>query len=116
MKVVYIAGPFRGRDAWERESNIRRAEEAALWVWASGMVALCPHTNTRFFDGALPDHIWLDGDLELLKRCDAVLLVDGWRASAGAKAEVTLAHELKLPVFEQAASELDALRAWGGAR
>ena len=99
MKVVYIAGRFRGPDAWQRELNIRRAEEAALWVWSIGLVALCPHTNTRFFDGALPDHVWLDGDIELLKRCDAILMVNGWQDSTGACAEKVVAEQLGLPVF-----------------
>ena len=59
MKVVYIAGPFRGPNAWEIEQNIRRAESLALEVWRAGAAALCPYTNTRFFQGAAPDDVWL---------------------------------------------------------
>ena len=51
MKLVYIAGPFRGSSAWDIEENIRVAERAALEVWKMGAAALCPHTNTRFFQG-----------------------------------------------------------------
>lgn len=29
MLVVYIAGPFRAASSWDRERNIRRAEEVA---------------------------------------------------------------------------------------
>lgn len=68
MRVVYIAGPFRAENAWEIEQNIRRAEEAALELWRAGAAVLCPHTNTRYFQGAAPDHVWLEGDLELLRR------------------------------------------------
>lgn len=107
MKVVYIAGPFRASNAWEIEQNIRRAEYTALQLWRMGAAVICPHTNTRFFQGAAPDSVWLDGDLEILRRCDAVFAIDGWEQSTGAQAEVALARELGLPVFTGF-----AIRAW----
>ena len=39
MKVVYIAGPYRGRSNWEIECNIHNAEIVALEVWALGAAA-----------------------------------------------------------------------------
>lgn len=101
IKVVYIAGKFRGPNYWEQERNIRLAEELALLVWKAGMAALCPHTNTRYFQGAAPDHVFLDGDLELLRRCDALLTVHNWLGSKGAVEEVGLAHRLGIPVFHE---------------
>ena len=98
-KVVYIAGPFRAPSAWEIEQNIRRAEALALEVWRAGITAICPHTNTRFYQGAAPDEVWLEGDLEILRRCDAVLLTEGWDESAGTLAEVAEAKRGKIPVF-----------------
>jgi nucleoside 2-deoxyribosyltransferase len=82
------------------EQNIRRAETLALEVWKLGAACLCPHTNTRFFQNAAPDKSFLDGDLELLRRCDAVLLTLDWERSRGARAEVEFAQQLKIPVFE----------------
>ena len=99
MKVIYIAGPFRGPNAWEIEQNIRRAETLALEVWKLGAAAICPHANTRFFQNAAPDKVWLDGDLEILKRCDAILMTDDWEKSEGAKAEYTFAKKNGIPVF-----------------
>jgi nucleoside 2-deoxyribosyltransferase len=100
VKVVYIAGPFRGPSAWDIEENIRRAERLALEVWRTGKAAaLCPHTNTRFFQNAAPDHVWLDGDLELLRRCDAVLMTPDWTRSSGARAEQEFAVVHNIPVF-----------------
>lgn len=100
MKLVYVAGPFRGPNAWEIEQNIRRAESLALEVWRLGAAVICPHTNTRFFQGAADDKIWLEGDLEMLRRCDVVMLTPDWRRSSGAQAEVQEALELEIPVFE----------------
>lgn len=100
QKVVYIAGPFRASSSWGIELNIRRAEELALLAWTAGFAVICPHANTRFYQGALPDEVWLDGDLEILRRCDAVLLVDGWEKSKGTAGEVAVAREEGIPVFE----------------
>jgi len=99
MKVVYIAGPFRADNAWEIEQNVRRAEELSLEVWRLGFVALCPHTNTRFFQGAADDDVWLRGYLELVVRSDAVLVVQGWENSSGAQAEAKLAAVHNIPIF-----------------
>lgn len=101
MKVIYIAGPFRGPSSWDIEQNIRRAEELALEVWKRGAACLCPHTNTRFFQGAAADDVWLKGDLEMLSRCDAVLTTADWKKSQGAWAEVEFAIARNIPVFEK---------------
>lgn len=98
--VVYIAGPFRGANAWAIECNVRRAETKALDAAGAGFIPLCPHTNTRFFHGTFSDQFWIDATLELLRRCDAVLLVPGWEASAGTRGEVDAAKRLGIPVFE----------------
>lgn len=110
MKVVYVAGPFRGPDSWAIENNIRRAETLALEVWRLGAAAVCPHTNTRFFQGAAPDNVWLDGDLAILGKCDALLMTADWERSSGARAEHDFAKERGLPVFYG----LDALADWLG--
>jgi len=100
MIVVYIAGPYRDpRGEYHVERNIRAAESAALRVWGWGGVALCPHKNTSHFGGALPDSVWLTGDLELLKRCDAMWAIDGWDRSSGTCQEVLFARENGIPVF-----------------
>jgi nucleoside 2-deoxyribosyltransferase len=119
MKVVYVAGPFRAasahvpghQDMFAVQENIMRAMALSLEVWRLGAVALCPHANTMFFTGAADDRVWLDGDLELLRRSDAVLLTADWQRSSGARHEVTVARAAGIPVCET----LDALRAFLGA-
>lgn len=99
MKLIYVAGPFRGPSAWDIECNIRRAEALALEVWRLGAAALCPHCNTRFFQNAAPDSVWLEGDLEMLRRCDGVIVTQDWQNSSGATAEVREALRLGIPVL-----------------
>ena len=99
MKVVYIAGPFMADTAWEIEQNCRRAEMIALNVWRAGAIAVCPHAMNRHYVGTLAEKIWLDGGLELLRRCDAVVLADGWRTSHGAKEEAREAARRAIAIF-----------------
>ena len=87
--VIYIAGPYRGDSEYAVNQNIERAAIEAVWVWSVGGIALCPHLNTRFFGGAygLPDEVWLEGDLLLLDKCDAVYFISGWKSSEGCRGE-----------------------------
>lgn len=100
MKVIYIAGKYRGPNAWAIEQNIRAAEDVAARVWEMGHVALCPHANSRHMEGVASDEVFLAGTLELMRRCDAVVLVPNWRDSEGVRAEVAEAHRRGIPVFE----------------
>lgn len=108
MKVVYIAGPFRGPTPWAVEQNIRRAEELAAEVWRCGAACICPHANSRFFTGVAPDEIFLEGDLEILRRCDAILMTPDWERSKGACAERQEAINSNLAIFH----DLNDLKYW----
>jgi hypothetical protein len=110
MKVIYIAGPYRAPSEWDVVLNIRSAEAAALNVWRNGGAAICPHKNTAMFGGACPDEGWLQGDLEILRRCDAVFAIDLWWESVGAKAEIELAGSLGIPVLYKFKEVKDFLR------
>lgn len=107
MKVIYVAGPFRSvnadgtMNAWGIQQHVMRAMAMGLEVWKRGHAALVPHANTMFFQHAdgCADDVWLEGDLELLRRCDAVLMVPGWEQSSGARAEKVFAEDHALPVL-----------------
>jgi hypothetical protein len=97
--VIYIAGPYRAKTEWDVLRNVRRAEESALELWRKGWAVICPHKNTHGFNGYLPDQTWIDGDLEIIKRCDAICMLAGWEQSEGAQMEYGLAVELKMPIY-----------------
>lgn len=96
--VVYVAGPFRAETSWQVEQNIRRAEALALELWKMGYAVVCPHLNTRHFQGELPDSAWLKGDLAILQKCDLVVVTPDWDRSAGAREEVAAALRAGIPV------------------
>lgn len=100
MRVVYVAGPFRGPDAWAIKCNIHRAEIVGSAVARAGHMPLIPHANTANFHGFGDDQFWIEGTLELLRRCDAVVLVHGWENSVGTLGEIAEARKLGIPVFE----------------
>ena len=87
MEIAYIAGPYRAATVYGIKENIRRAEAVALKWWKKGYAVICPHANTALFDGELPDEAFLDGTLEMLRRSDVVVLMQGWQKSRGAVAE-----------------------------
>jgi nucleoside 2-deoxyribosyltransferase len=116
MKVIYVAGPFRSasthmpgqQDSWGIQCNVMRAMGLALEVWRLGHAALCPHANTMFYQNAAKDEVWLDGDLAILAKCDAILMTPDYERSSGARAEKVFAEQRGIPVF----LTLDALKDW----
>jgi len=99
VKVVYVAGPLRADTPWLVEQNIRAAEAVALQVWQAGLSPICPHTSTRYMMGAAPESTFLAGTLAQLRLCAAVIVLEGWKKSAGSRGEVAEALELGLPVL-----------------
>lgn len=118
MKLVYVAGPFRSMNAngksnaWGVQKNVMSAMAVALEIWKAGDVALCPHANTMFFQDAdgVPDSAWLEGDLLMLSKCDAIVMAPGWERSSGARAELDYAFNRGLEVYETLQAYLNSKR------
>ena len=100
MKIIYIAGPYRAEGANAILQNILEARAVAIELWKLGYVAIAPHCNTFLMDGAAPDEVWLAGDLEILRRCDLVVMRRGWWDSSGAVAERQEAKSRCMSVYE----------------
>ena len=101
--IVYIAGPFSGPTPWDVACNVREAERWGLIVAQAGGMPLIPHANTQLFVGQCTEQHWYDGTLELMRRCDGVLVYsrsrDG-RFSAGVAAESIEAERLGIPLLD----------------
>lgn len=95
--LIYIAGPYRGNV----KANIEAARRAAIAVWESGHTAICPHLNTANFedDCRCSDDRYLQGDLDMLLRCDYAVFIPGWEGSAGARAEHEFCEAHKIPAL-----------------
>lgn len=100
MKIAYVAGPYRDpRGEWYVWQNIQRAREVAMQLWQAGYGVFCPHSNTFMMGGGCDDSVWLKGDLEILSRCDLIVMLPGWEQSQGAKAELEMALLKSIPTF-----------------
>lgn len=100
IALVYLAGPYTAPTLWGQQQNQWRAEVVARRVAAVGAYPVTPHlcTPPEFGDLQTPGW-WYAATLELMRRCDAVLLLPGWSRSTGARAERAEAERRGLPVF-----------------
>jgi nucleoside 2-deoxyribosyltransferase len=113
-EVVYLAGPYRpytDEDGTRHTiaQNVREAGIYGIEVWRRGYVALVPHTLTYLDpkqqrqDGGLAGispETFMEGELELIRRSDFVVMLPEWRHSRGAAAEKQFAEEIGKPVYE----------------
>lgn len=108
LPLIYVAGPYRAATRDDIARNIYAARVVGIRAAALGWFPVIPHANTAHMELDLPglgDDFWLAGTLEMMERCDAVVLVPGWQNSAGTRGEIIRAEELGIPIFRT----LDAL-------
>ncbi|AIO31297.1 hypothetical protein DM39_767 [Burkholderia cenocepacia] len=108
-QLVLVAGPYRSGtdgDPARIAANLRRLETAALAVYRRGHVPmigewlslpLAAAAGSRQVGDAVSDAFLYPAAHRVLRRCDAVLRIDG--ASRGADADVSLARRLGKPVY-----------------
>lgn len=107
MILTYLAGPFTASTPWEIEVNIRAAEEAAeLILKARDDVSLIvPHSLSRCFVGrAGTPQYWYDATMRMLEACEAVVMIDRWQHSTGARNELRRAIQLGLSIYDSQVS------------
>jgi hypothetical protein len=99
MKLIYVAGPYRGPNALEIERNTRRAEELGVKVAMLGAMPMIPPANNRYFNGILDDRFWFLGNLEWMRRCDGAIFTRDWQRSSAARQEHDECERRGLPRF-----------------
>jgi hypothetical protein len=102
MKLMYVAGAYTGKTKEEVDLNIECAKKVGQVVVRKGWYPAIPHANTAGFDRTVSEvtyQFWIDGTLELMRRCDAVIMCPGWESSNGARGEHEEARRLKMPIY-----------------
>ena len=92
MKMIYISGPIKNMT----DGNTDAFDKAEKQLKELGYDVLNPHAiseivNLRFFEmGKIPTYEdYLKEDIiQMLAKCDAVLVLPGWRNSKGSKLEI----------------------------
>jgi dienelactone hydrolase len=103
MLVAYTAGPYRSIEGvWGAHKNIEAARVVARKLWGMGYSVICPHSNTAHFDGADYEDAdtFIEGDLELLRRSDVIVMLPGWQKSRGATIEHAEARRTNKRIYE----------------
>ena len=101
IKLVYMAGAYRGKTEWEVRCNIIKAEKYAALIinHSNKLFPIIPQKNTAHMGGLRENKYFLDGTMEMLKRCDYIYMIPGWANSEGAILELQEAIRLGIPEF-----------------
>ena len=102
MKMIYISGPMKNMP----NGNLEAFDKAEKQLRKLGYDVLNPHAiseivNLRFFEmGKIPEYEdYLKEDIiQMLSKCDKVLVLPGWRQSKGTKLEIANALACGLDV------------------
>lgn len=104
-QVVYLAGPLSNDIKDVQEWNVIFACNAAAGLRATGVTIISPHEMCLHNPESLEYDGWIDHGLDLLLRCDALVLLPGWQASRGCRVEYEHAVEWDIPVYEYSGLE-----------
>ena len=100
--LIYVAGKYRAATREAVAANIEAARQLGIEAARLGWYPVIPHCNTAHMELATPQHgdqFWLQGTLELMRRCDALVLVPGWETSEGTQGEIAEADRLQIPIY-----------------
>ena len=92
---IYISGKITGLNAEVSQQYFQQVEDL---LTNAGHIALNPWKILPFH----PDLTWHDymaEDAKAIIHCDAIIMLENWRESKGAKVEHSLAESLGLKMF-----------------
>lgn len=100
--LVYLAGPITSDPLGHTRTAINVADE----LINSGFAPIVPHLSVLWQMISPKTHSeWLELDVEILRRCDALLRIAG--ESKGADIEVEFARTQRIPVFYRVCDLID---------
>ena len=103
-KLIYLACPYTDPDPAVRLARFETANLVASYLYKAGCVVISPismmHPIAEAHGLPLDWEFWQHADRILVERCAVVLVIaiDGWDKSTGISEEVSIAHELGIPV------------------
>jgi nucleoside 2-deoxyribosyltransferase len=101
--IIYLAGAIRPKLDQTLEGNVAKGKAIALELWKKGYAVFSPHANSdlpiSLADKEVESSKWLNGDLEILSRCDVLVVIPGWEYSDGTKDEIRFANNHGIPVY-----------------
>lgn len=110
MILITVIGPYRGETENDVRRNIERAADYAREIWRidPDVVCFCPHLNSAWMGGIVPDSQFLAAGVEMVLLSEAVFELPRSQDSVGAQDERRRAERAGTPVFTLLAD----LREW----
>ena len=75
IKVIYVAGALRGNFV-EKFFNKRKTKKVVGYFWRNNICVYSPHFNSGWVDSEETDKFVLPANIEILRRCDAMFVLD----------------------------------------
>lgn len=100
-KLIYVIGAYSG----DTHNNILEAEKVSIELIKRGYHVITPHKNTsgyeKYEDGNLITYqTWIEMDLDILSRCDAIFIIDNAKYSKGSQIEIDFAQNRGIPIIK----------------
>lgn len=115
MKLIFVSGKYLDKDPVKLQWNIEVAKRLSHELMKQGWAVICPNMNTagcEVLDMSTFDISGIEdwqmsskGDffyamyLEILSRCDAIIMLENWLKSKGAGGEHKFARLNAIPIF-----------------
>lgn len=103
--LLYVAGPYSAATSLGRAWHVAQANLAAALLMEAGYNVLVPHQLGLGIDpdsSRFGEQRWYDLTMDVMLRCDGVVLLPTWERSRGARSERDAAIEAGIPVYELA--------------
>ncbi len=95
MSKVYLSGPMTGITEFNFPAFHKAAES-----WRDKGHEVCNPAETDNGDTSKDRSYYLRKDIAALVGCDAIAVLPDWQYSRGSRLEVTIAHELGMPLYD----------------
>jgi hypothetical protein len=100
MITAYVGGAYRSKYGLPGIIiNILKARKLAKWLWSQGYAVICPHMNSALMGGKIPEELFMQGYLEILKKVDLMVVQGKYWESMGTMEEIDQALKAKIPVY-----------------
>lgn len=106
IKVIYVAGPYTADTKEQKQLNLDKSEELAKSLTLFGYSCIIPHKLTAFWDYDENFIDWKESDwlnrccFPILKKCDALILTEGWQKSSGCLKEIDFCTNNNIPIYK----------------
>lgn len=96
-QTVYLISPYKVDNEFLTEECILQARNWAAKLWSWGYVVICPLLNAYHLIGAykMPDYALIKGNLELLSRCDMIVVSPDWSVKYNEWAQTEIEYATK---------------------